>query len=439
VSPDETLSSVEAGPPKDPGLFDDLSWRGLVHQCTAPTLPTLLAEQRFTLYIGFDPTADSLHVGSLQQLCLLRRAQEAGHRPIALVGGGTGMIGDPSGKSEERELLDPATLERNRAGVASLLERFMADGGADYIVADNAQWLSTVPLIEFLRDVGKLFSVNEMIRKDSVRSRLEGRDQGLSFTEFTYQLLQAWDFVQLHERFDCRLQLGGSDQWGNITEGVELVRRLRGAAAYGLTSPLVVKADGTKFGKTESGTVWMSPERTSPYEFFQFWIRVLDSDVGDYLRRFTFLDRPTIEAVEADHAEHPERRDAQRTLARQVTTMVHGAAEAASAERAAAVLFTEEVASLELATLRSALADAPTWVISGAQLEGGTDLEEVLIRTGLASSRTNARHHLASGAVRVNGRVVKDNRPLQPADALHGRFVLLRRGKKSYAVLDHRP
>ena len=439
MSPDESLSLLEAGPPEDPGLFDDLSWRGLVHQCTEPTLPTLLSEQRFTLYIGFDPTAESLHVGSLQQLCLLRRAQEAGHRPIALVGGGTGMIGDPSGKSEERELLDPATLERNRVGVASLLERFMSEGGGSYIVADNAQWLSTVPLIEFLRDVGKLFSVNEMIRKDSVRSRLEGRDQGLSFTEFTYQLLQAWDFVQLHERFGCRLQLGGSDQWGNITEGVELVRRLRGAPAYGLTSPLVVKADGTKFGKTESGTVWMSPERTSPYEFFQFWIRVTDRDVGDYLRRFTFLSHKDIEALEANHAEHPERRDAQRTLAREVTTMVHGAAEAASAERAAEVLFTEAVASLDEPTLRSALADAPTWVISDAQLEGGADLEEVLIRTGLATSRTNARTHLVNGAVRVNGRVESENRPLRPSDALHGRFVLLRRGKKSYAVLDRRP
>jgi tyrosyl-tRNA synthetase len=420
-------------------LFDDLSWRGLVHQYTDPALPALLGSERLTGYIGFDPTADSLHVGSLQQLCLLRRAQLAGHRPIALVGGGTGMIGDPSGKSEERELLDGATLERNRAGVAAQVERFMAEGGTDYVVVDNAEWLSRVPLIDFLRDVGKLFSVNEMIRKDSVRSRLEGRDQGLSFTEFTYQLLQAWDFVQLNERLDCRLQLGGSDQWGNITEGVELVRRLRGATAYGLTSPLVVKADGTKFGKTETGTVWMSPERTSPYEFFQFWIRVTDQDVGDYLRRFTFLDRTEIEDLEADHAEHPERRGAQRALARAVTTMVHGAAEAAGAERAAEVLFTEAVRILDMSTLRGALADAPTEILSAGDLDGGLDLLDALVRCGLASSKTDARRHLANGAVQLNGRVETENRPLQPSDALHGRFVLLRRGKKNFAVLDRRP
>jgi tyrosyl-tRNA synthetase len=419
-------------------LFEDLSWRGLVHQVTDPQLPSLVDGGRLTAYIGFDPTADSLHVGSLQQLCLLRRFQLAGHRPVALVGGGTGMIGDPSGKSDERELLDDATLERNRAGLTAEVERFLAGGGEDYVVADNAEWLRQVPLIEFLRDVGKLFSVNEMIRKDSVRSRLEGRDQGLSFTEFAYQLLQAWDFVQLHDRYGCTLQLGGSDQWGNITEGVELIRRLRGTAAYGLTSPLVVKADGTKFGKTESGSVWLSSQRTSPYEFFQFWIRVPDTDVGTYLRRFTFLGRTEIETVEVEHQAHPERRQAQRILAREVTTLVHGAGEAASAERAADVLFTDAVVTLDLATLRAALADAPTAGLTDGELAGDLGVAEALIRTGLASSKTEARRHLANRAVQLNGHPETEDRPLRSTDALHGTFVLLRRGKKNFAVLERR-
>jgi tyrosyl-tRNA synthetase len=421
-----------------PSLFEDLAWRGLVHQVTDhQTLPARIDADRMVLYIGFDPTADSLHVGHLQQLCLLRRFLEAGHRPIALVGGGTGMIGDPSGKGEERQLLTPEQLAANRAGVAAQIARFLdidtgwgasGDGGA--ILVDNADWLGTTPLLDFLRDVGKLFSVNEMVRKDSVRARLEGREQFLSFTEFSYMLLQAWDFLQLYDRYGCELQLGGSDQWGNITEGIELIRRRRGALAYGLTSPLVTKGDGTKFGKTESGSVWLDAERTSAYALFQFWLRTADAEVGSFLRRFTFLSRERVDELEESTATQPERRDAQRSLAFEVTAMVHGEVEARRAERAAAVLFTPEIAELDAATLRSALADAPTTVVSPSAVEGQLTVLDALIESKLASSRRDGRHLLAQGSISVNGARLDQDRPLRPEDALHGRWVVLGRGRQ---------
>jgi tyrosyl-tRNA synthetase len=303
------------------------------------------------------------------------------------------------------------------------------------LLVDNVEWLGSVGLLEFLRDVGKLFTVNEMIRKDSVRSRLEGREQGISFTEFSYMLLQAWDFLQLFDRHGCRLQLGGSDQWGNITEGVDLIRRRREAQAFGLTSPLVTKSDGSKFGKTESGTVWLDPARTSPYEFFQYWIRSNDAEVGTFLRRFTFLGHDTIEGLERATAEHPEQREAQRVLARELTAMVHGAEEAARAERAAAVLFTEEIVELDEATLAAGLADAPSSGIDPAELDGGLSLVEALIRAGLASSRGDARRQLAGGGVYVNNRRAPADRPLTRADALHGRFVVLRRGRTQHVLV----
>src|SRR5580704_3319544 len=288
-------------------LLDDLRWRGLIHQMTDPeALPKLLDTDSLVAYIGFDPTADSLHIGHLLQICLLRRLQLAGHRPIALVGGGTGMIGDPTGKSDERNLLTPEDLEHNKVGIQAQLERFLDFGTSGAILEDNATWLGAVPLLEFLRDVGKQFTVNEMSRKDSVRSRLETREQGISFTEFSYMLLQAWDFLQLFDRYGCRLQMGGSDQWGNITEGVDRVRRRRETQAFGLTAPLVTKADGTKFGKTEAGAVWLDPAKTSPYQFFQYFIRTADAEVGAYLRYFTFLDREAIEALDRSVVAHPE-------------------------------------------------------------------------------------------------------------------------------------
>jgi tyrosyl-tRNA synthetase len=416
-------------------LFEDLNWRGLVHQVTDPeALPKLLDQDSLVAYIGFDPTADSLHVGHLMQICLLRRLQQAGHTPIALLGGGTGMIGDPGGKSEERSLLTPEQLEINSAGVKTQLEKFLDFGPGGAVFEDNATWLGEARLLEFLRDVGKVFSVNEMVRKDSVRLRLEGREQGISFTEFSYMLLQAWDYLQLYDRYGCRLQLGGSDQWGNITEGVDLIRRRREVQAFGLTAPLITKADGTKFGKTETGTVWLDAGRTSPYEFFQYWIRTGDAEAGHYLRVFTFLDRARIEALDAATAATPERHEAQLVLARELTTMVHGEAEAARAERTAEVLFTEEVATLDEAALAAALADAPTLVITPEDLDGALLVTDALVRTGLASSKSDARRQLAGGGVYLNNRRQNEDRPIGPDDVL-GRFVILRRGKREQHVL----
>ena len=418
------------------GLFAELQWRGLVHQATDPVvLPKLLDHEVLAGYIGFDPTADSLHVGHLLQLTLLRRLQDAGHRPIALVGGGTGLIGDPSFRSDERVLLTADQLHANKAGIRDQLERFLDFGHGGAILEDNATWLMSVGLLDFLRDVGKLFSVNEMIRKESVRSRLEGREQGISFTEFSYMLLQAWDFLQLFDRYGCRLQLGGSDQWGNIIEGVDLIRRLRDMQAFGLTSPLITKADGTKFGKTESGTVWLDARRTSPYEFFQYWIRTSDADVGDYLRYFTFLEQNAIEELDRATAAHPERRDAQRELARQVTTLVHGEDETDRAERAAAVLFTPEVAGLDLDTLRASLADAPSLPVRRSELAAGLSLVDALVRTELVASRSDARRQLQAGGVYVNGHRANAERSLGPGEALYGRYIILRRGKAEHAVL----
>ena len=418
-------------------LSADLRRRGLIHQMTDPELPKLLDHDSLTLYIGFDPTADSLHVGNLLQLCNLRRMQEAGHRPIALVGGGTGLIGDPSGKEEERALPDPGRLEANRAAIGRQVERFLDFQGGRALLLDNAGWLRSYPLIEFLRDVGKNFSVNEMIRKESVRTRLHGREQGISFTEFSYMLLQAYDFFHLFEHHGCRLQLGGSDQWGNITEGVDLIRRLRGVQAYGLTSPLILKADGTKFGKTETGTVWLDPSRTSPYRFFQYWVRADDGEVGQFLRFFTWLPIERIEELERETATRPELREAQRVLAREVTALVHGEAEAAAAERAAAVLFTEDIAGLDERPLLAVFADAPSGTRPRTDLEGGgLALVDALVQAGLAPSKSAARTLVRQRGASVNNRVEDDEtRRLGTADLLCGRYVVLRKGRRDHHLI----
>ena len=411
------------------GLFEDLQWRGLVHQLTDPELPKLIDNDSLTAYIGFDPTADSLHVGHLLQMCTLRRFQKAGHRPISLAGGGTGMIGDPGGKSEERNLLTREQLTANLDAIRAQLGRFL-DFEAGAMLLDNGEWLWSIPLLDFLRDIGKHFTVNQMVAKESVRARLEDRDQGISFTEFSYMLLQAYDFLRLFDDHGCRLQMGGSDQWGNITMGVDLVRRLRGEHAYGLTSPLVLKADGTKFGKTESGAVWLDPAKTTPYAFYQYFVRSEDAVVGQYLRYFTWLSRDEIESLDAATAERPERREAQRRLAREVTTLVHGAEEAAKAEHAAAVLFTDEIASLDEATLLSVLADAPS-----ATVAAGASLVDALVATGLSGSKGDARRALQQKGAYVNGRQQGEDRALDRNDALHGRFVVLRRGKRELALV----
>jgi tyrosyl-tRNA synthetase len=396
-------------------LSEELAWRGLVHQATDDGLLALLdGSAPITAYIGFDPTADSLHVGSLLQLCNLRRLQEHGHRPIALAGGGTGMIGDPGGKSEERNLLDATQLDRNLAGIRGQLGRFidLADGRG--LLLNNGDWLWSLPLLDFLRDIGKHFTVNQMVAKESVKSRFEGREQGISYTEFSYMLLQAYDFLMLFDQHGCRLQLGGSDQWGNITMGVDLIRKLRGASAYGLTSPLVLKADGTKFGKSESGTVWLSAERTPPYDFYQFFFNAEDAVVGQYLRYFTWLDRAEVEALDAATAQHPERREAQRALAFEVTALVHGrdAADAAVAESEA--------------RFSGASAPAAVQVLSGV----APTLVEALVASGLCASKSEARRAIEQG-----GAYVDDERAAADADLPVGRPVKLRRGKKHIAVV----
>jgi tyrosyl-tRNA synthetase len=421
-------------------FYADLEARGLVHQATSDELVPLLRAESVTAYIGFDPTADSLHVGSLLPVLALVRLQRAGHKPIAVVGGGTGMIGDPSGKSAERNLLTAELIDANLAGQKRQLERFLDFSGPSAArVVNNLDWLGKLDLIGFLRDIGKHFSVNAMIQRDSVQLRLTGRDQGISFTEFTYALLQAVDFLELFDRFGCRLQMGGSDQWGNITDGCDLIRRLRQGSAFGLTMPLVTRADGTKFGKSESGNVWLDPRRTSPFAFYQYWLNTSDEDVVRSLRYFTFMELAALEALAGSHAAHPEKREAQRVLARQVTALVHGEAALASAERTTAVLFDGgDLRTLSPSELVEGLGDAPRTRLSASELSGaGFDLPSALVRCGLAPSKGQARTAIEAGAVSINHELVKDaNRMLTNRDLLAERFVVLRRGKKTYSLID---
>ena len=421
-------------------FYADLEARGLVHQVTSPGAVELLRTTSVTAYIGFDPTADSLHVGSLLPVLALMRLQRAGHNPIAVVGGGTGMIGDPSGRSAERNLLTIEQLEANLAGQKSQLERFLDFSGSHAArVVNNLDWLGTLDLIGFLRDIGKHFSVNAMTQRDSVQLRLGGRDQGISFTEFTYALLQAYDFLELYDRYGCRLQMGGSDQWGNITDGCDLIRRLRQGLAYGLTMPLVTRADGGKFGKSESGNVWIDERRTSAFAFYQYWLNTPDADVVRSLRFFTFLPPTEIDAIGASHAREPEQRAAQRVLAREVTAMVHGDAALARAQRASTVLFEGgDLRTLSPSEIAEGLADAPRTSVPRADLAGrGLDLPSALVRCGLAPSKGQARTSIEAGAVSVNHEVVKDTaRVLTPSDLLAERFVVLRRGKKTYSLID---
>jgi tyrosyl-tRNA synthetase len=420
---------------------EDLRFRGLIHQMTDPALGPRLDGGTITAYTGFDPTADSLHVGSLLQLCTLRRFQEAGHRPIALAGGGTGFVGDPGGKSEERSLLTEEQLEANLAGIQRQLARFVefgsAGGATGAVLVNNADWLRSLSLFDFLRDVGKHFTVNQMVAKDSVKSRLSRAESGISYTEFSYMLLQAVDFLQLHDDFGCTLQIGGSDQWGNITMGIDLIRKVRQTAAFGLTTPLVLKADGTKFGKTEVGTVWLDAVRTSPYQFHQFFLRSEDTMVGTYLRYFTFLSREELLALDDATAEHPERREAHRVLAREVCTLVHGADEAARAEHAAAALFDGELAGLDERTLLDVFADAPSTDLARTRLEGeGALLVDLLAETGLVGSKSKARNAIGQGGAYVNNAREDDvARHLTTADLVADRYLVLRRGKKDHHLV----
>jgi tyrosyl-tRNA synthetase len=416
-------------------LFDELTWRGMVLDATEG-LSELLAKEPVTAYIGFDPTAPSLHVGSLLTVMGLVRLQRFGHAPIAIVGGGTGMIGDPSGKSLERVLLSPERIEENVAGIRLQLERFLdfeSRAGATPAarIVNNTDWLATIDLLSFLRDTGKYFTVNYMLQKESVNRRLES-EEGISFTEFSYLVLQAYDFLQLFDRFGCVLQMGGSDQWGNITAGIDLIRKLRGKKAHGLVWPLMKTASGTKFGKTEAGTVWLDPVRTSPFRFYQFWVNTEDRDVVNYLKYFTFLDRQEIDSLEAAARDFPERREAQRVLAREVTGLVHGANQVARAEHASSLLFGEGIAELAVEDVLAVFEDVPSTELPPGDVDPhGIGLVDLLARVQLAPSKSEARRLVQSGGVYVNNRRASDPQArLTREHAIGGRLFVLRKGQK---------
>ena len=382
--------------------------------------------------MGFDPTADSLHVGSLLPLLALRRIQRCGHRPIVLIGGGTGLIGDPSGKGGERQLNPEEQVAAWADRLRAQVQRFLDFDHA--VLADNYEWLSKIQLISFLRDIGKHFPLGAMIAKESVRSRMTRSEDGISYTEFSYQVLQAYDFMALHERHGCTLQLGGSDQWGNITAGVELIRRVKGAAVYGITLPLVTKTDGTKFGKTESGTIWLDAAKTSPYEMYQFWLNTADDEVIAYLKYFTFLEREAIDALAAETRTAPERREAQRVLAREVTALAHGEEAKRDAETISRALFSGDLEALTEAQLDQACQTMPTTPLAQGEFDR-LGVLELLTRVGLAGSKREARDLVSAGAISINGLRVGGIDAVLDSDTIRfGRFVIIRKGKKSYHV-----
>jgi len=422
-------------------ILEELRWRGLVQDCTdAQALAERLAQGPLVVYAGFDPTADSLHVGSLVPLLALRRFQLSGHSPIAVAGGATGSIGDPSGKTQERQLLTPELLSANIAKVKEQLRRlldFEAPTNAARLV-DNAAWTASVSYLDFLRDIGKHFSVNVMVAKESIRARMEDRETGISYTEFSYMLLQAFDFYLLCRDSNCELQIGGSDQWGNITAGIELTRKKLGRTVYGLTLPLVLKADGSKFGKTEAGTVWLDAARTSVYKFYQFWVRTDDRDVVSYLKYFTFHSPEEIAALEKQHAENPGARAAHKALAKAVTDMIHGPDATAEAMRASEILFGGELAGVAEATFREIVGEAPTKELPKAELVGaGKPLLEILLQSGLCASKGQARKDIEGGGVYINNvREASPQRTVSSQDLLFGKYLLLRKGKRNYAVVE---
>ena len=419
-------------------LFSDLTWRGLVNQVTHPEqLPGWLSGGSRTLYCGFDPTSDSLHVGSLLPVMLLRRFQKAGHRPIALVGGATGMIGDPSGKSEERNLLSVDQLNNNVAGIERQLRGLLDfEGSSAAVLLNNFDWMREFSYLAFLRDVGKHFPVNAMLAKDSVKGRLE-RESGISYTEFSYMLLQAYDFVFLNQKHGCELQIGGSDQWGNITAGIDLARRMHGAQLFGLTCPLLLKSDGTKMGKTERGAVYLSPERTSPYAFYQYWINVADADCGGALRFLTELSHEEIESLDRSQTEQAHLRESQKRLAEELTRLIHGESGLAAARKATEVFFGAEIENLTDAQLTDIFADVPSKTLPRDRLSGeGLPLVDAFVEAGLAKSKGESRRTIEQGGAYVNNRPRADvNTKLTTADLASETVLVLRSGKKKYALV----
>jgi tyrosyl-tRNA synthetase len=419
-------------------ILSDLKERGLLHQVTdLEGLERHLQGGSRTLYAGFDPTRDSLTVGNLVQILLLRRFQLAGHRPIVLLGGGTGLIGDPSGKEAERQIQDSSVIESNVRSQRRIFDRMLDTTGTNGVrFVNNADWLCRLSFIEVLRDVGKHFSVNMMIQKDSVRERLQNREQGISYTEFSYMLLQAYDFWHLHREENVTLQAAGSDQWGNIVAGIDLIRRNGGHDAFGLTTPLVTKADGGKFGKTESGAVWLTADRTSPYEFYQFWLNASDADVARFLSIYTLIPVPEIQSLLKEHAADPGKRTAQRALAAHVTELVHGPEGRARAEAATRALFSGDVSSLGEEALTEVFGSAPSATLPRDKLLGaGAAIVELLVEGAVAKSKREARELLEQGAVLVNGTVAKPDAKVQAESLMFGQVLLVRRGKKLWHVL----
>lgn len=417
-------------------LLKDLAWRGIIYQQTDEEgIKEVLDKESISLYCGVDPTADSMHIGHLLPFLTLRRFQAQGHRPIVLVGGATGLIGDPSGKSEERNLQTLEAVQHNVSCIKKQLEKifnFEGDNGA--ILVNNYDWAGSMDIVTFLRDIGKHIGVNYMLAKDTIANRLE---TGISFTEFTYTILQAMDFLHLYEHHNCKLQIGGSDQWGNITTGLELIRKMmpEGSKAFGLTIPLVTKADGTKFGKTESGAVWLDPEKTSPYEFYQFWINTADADVVKYLKFFTFLSKEEIETLEKAVQEEPHLRKAQKALAEEMTRLIHGEESLQQAIKISEALFSGDVKNLSAAEIKQGFKDVPSYEVSG---ETDANLVDLLVAAKISSSKRQAREDIANGAVSVNGeRVTDTSYSLQDADKIEGQYTIIRRGKKKYYLIKY--
>jgi tyrosyl-tRNA synthetase len=425
-------------------IIEELQWRGLVHDIMPGTEEQLLKEMT-TTYIGFDPTSDSLHIGSLVPIILLVHLEHFGHKSIALVGGATGMIGDPSGKSDERNLLDEATLNFNVAGIKSILSRFLdfnSTANNAPILVNNYDWMKDLSFINFARDVGKRITVNYMMAKDSVKKRLTGDGEGMSFTEFTYQLIQGYDFYHLHKEYKCLLQMGGSDQWGNITTGTELVRRMNheGAKAFAMTCPLITKADGSKFGKSEGGNVWLTADKTSVYKFYQFWLNTTDIDAEKYIKIFTFLDKNTIDNLIIAHNEAPHLRVLQRKLAEEVTAFVHSKEDLEKAIIASNILFgnatSEDLKQLDEATFLDVFDGVPQAEISRNEIEEGVNIVEILnIKTGFFKSNGEARRALSANSISVNKEKVTEEFVLTNTHLINNQFVLLQSGKKNYFVI----
>ncbi|WP_339846674.1 tyrosine--tRNA ligase [uncultured Dokdonia sp.] len=424
-------------------FVEELKWRGMIHDVMPQTEEHLMEAMR-SAYVGFDPTADSLHIGNLVPIMLLAHYQRSGHRPVALVGGATGMIGDPSGKSSERNLLDEKTLRHNQECVKNQLSQFLDfTSGAENqaLLVNNYDWMKEFSFLDFIRDIGKHITVNYMMAKDSVKNRLTGEDaDGMSFTEFTYQMVQGYDFLHLYKNEGITLQMGGSDQWGNITTGTELVRRIGGGKGYALTCPLITKSDGSKFGKSEGGNVWLDAKRTSPYKFYQYWLNTTDEDAEKYIKIFTFLDREEIESLVAAHKEAPHQRALQKRLAEEVTTTVHDAEALEKAIAASNILFgkstSDDLKSLDEATFLDVFEGVPQAEIEKSEIEGGLDIIAALAeKTGFLKSNGEARRALKENSISINKEKVGEDYTIQTTDLINGTFVLLQRGKKNYFVI----